>query len=133
MYELDGVHAVTIDIDRPTSPGSRPDGRRQLLRVSRHADEVLDLFQGQRRVSLFRKGSARLTIGAHPRVQALKDLDISPDPMLTAFIPDAQGTLDDHIEAWFLDYDTVPTQAPEVSRASSISASAGVAGAAAHV
>jgi hypothetical protein len=27
---------------------------------------------------------------------------------LTAFIPEAQGTLDDHFEAWFLDYAAMP-------------------------
>ena len=43
----------------------------------------------------------------------LKDLDISPDPLMTAFIAEATGTLDDHIEAWFLDYERVPATAPE--------------------
>ncbi len=32
---------------------------------------------------------------------------------MTAFIPEAEGTLDDHFEAWFLDYDAMPRAVPE--------------------
>jgi hypothetical protein len=70
-------------------------------------------FKGRAGLSLFKRGSARLRLGTHPRVQPLKTLDIRPDPLFTAFIPEASGTLDDHIEAWFLTHEAPPLQSPE--------------------
>ena len=32
---------------------------------------------------------------------------------LTAFLPEANGVLDDHIESWFLTFDQLPKVAPE--------------------
>jgi hypothetical protein len=62
---------------------------------------------------LAKKDSARLTIGDHPRVQALKDLDISPDPLFTIYFPEVRGILDDHVESWFLNYEQPPQERPE--------------------
>ena len=62
---------------------------------------------------LFKKGSAKLLIGDHPRVQPLKDLEIGPDPILAAFLPQANGVLDDHSESWFLSETGLPTTIPE--------------------
>ncbi|MGH3118958.1 MAG: acetoacetate decarboxylase family protein, partial [Gaiellales bacterium] len=70
-------------------------------------------FRGHVGAQLLRKGSARLTIGDHPRVQPLKRLEIAPNPLVTAFIPDAVGVLDDYFESWFLSHDSRPTAAPE--------------------
>jgi hypothetical protein len=114
MYALDGMHALTIEIDHPGRPwlplrmaAANYCAYRGLLMKS------YIYFKGKGALSLFRKGSARLRIGTHPRVQPLRTLDIDTNPLITAFIPEAQGTLDDHFEAWFLDYDKVPDLAPE--------------------
>lgn len=56
---------------------------------------------------------ARLYIGDHPRVQPLKQLEISPQPIFTAFFPSGTGILDDHFEGWFLTYGEPPTEVPE--------------------
>jgi hypothetical protein len=40
-------------------------------------------------------------------------LEIGSTPVLTAFIPDANGILDDHFESWFLSYAEPPTKIPE--------------------
>ena len=114
MYALDGIEVLTLDIDRPKS--ARLPVRMTAANYCAFRGMLMKsyvYFTGKAGISLFKKGSARLRIGAHPRVQALKDLEISPDPLMTAFIPQAQGTLDDHFEAWFLDYDRVPDRAPE--------------------
>lgn len=114
VYELDGLHALTIEIDHPGSawlPVRMAAANYCAFRGMLMKSYIY--FTGTAGISLFRKGSARLTIGEHPRVQALKDLDIGPNPMMTAFIPNAQGTLDDHFEAWFLDYPGVPDHVPE--------------------
>jgi hypothetical protein len=60
-----------------------------------------------------KKGAASIHLGTHPRAERLRALDISSDPLLTAFIPSAQGTLDDHFESWFLTEATMPTRPPE--------------------
>jgi hypothetical protein len=70
-------------------------------------------FKGHARSCMHPSASARLTIGTHPCVEGLRNLGISPDPLMTAFMEDAQGTLDDHIEAWFLDFPSVPARPPE--------------------
>jgi Acetoacetate decarboxylase (ADC) len=114
MYSLDGMEVLTIEIDRPGRPwlpmrmaAANYCAFRGMLMKS------YIYFRGKGALSLFRKGSARLRIGSHPRVQPLRMLDIDPDPLMTAFIPEAEGTLDDHFEAWFLDYDKVPDSVPE--------------------
>lgn len=58
------------------------------------------------------KTKARFVIGDHPRLQAMKDLEIG-DALAAIYLPSITGTLDDHIEAWFLDLDELPKQAPE--------------------
>ena len=70
-------------------------------------------FKGKLGFNLLKKGSARLLIGDHPRVQPLKDLEINPDPLFTAFLPQANGVLDDHFECWFLSEPKLPTVVPE--------------------
>ena len=40
-------------------------------------------FSAKAGFSFLKKGAARLTIGDHPRVRQLKDLDISEDPLFT--------------------------------------------------
>jgi hypothetical protein len=70
-------------------------------------------FHGKAAFSLFKKGSARLVIGDHPRVQPLKTLEIGPDPIATAFIPAATGLLDDYTQSWFLSSPEPPTVTPE--------------------
>lgn len=57
--------------------------------------------------------NARLEIGNHPRVQVLKGLDVSDRPLFSGFFPETRGVLDDHIESWFITYETPPTMAPE--------------------
>jgi hypothetical protein len=57
--------------------------------------------------------SGRLTISDHPRVAPLKSLDIAEKPLFTAFFANMHGTLDDHVESWFLSYEQPPPVQPE--------------------
>jgi len=108
-YDLDGKFCMKIEIDRPHLPAlpvsmgavNYSAFRGMLVKSSIY-------FSGRAGFNLFKKGSARLYIGDHPRVQPLKSLEIDPDPVLTAFFPESGGALDDHFEAWFLTYDTPP-------------------------
>jgi hypothetical protein len=114
QYDLDGQFGMKIEIDRPKSAwlsmstaAANYSEFRGLLVKSRI------YFSGKMGFSLLKKGSAALTIGPLPRLQALKELDISPDPFCTVFIPQATGILDDYFESWFLTFDKPPTKAPE--------------------
>ena len=113
-YDLEGKTAVRLDIDLPTSPPIPVRSAAANYCAFRGMLMKSTIYmKGSARISLMSKGSARLAIGTHPRVQILKDLDISPDPLITAFVGEATGTLDDHIEAWFLDYESVPAAVPQ--------------------
>ncbi|MFY9269447.1 MAG: acetoacetate decarboxylase family protein [Candidatus Manganitrophaceae bacterium] len=114
QYDLDGQLAMKIEIDRP-SKGGFPIGMgginycqfRGMLMKS------YVYFKGKPDVALFKKGSARLTLGDHPRMKPLKELEIDPNPIFTAFFPETSGLLDDHFECWFLSYDRQPSHPPE--------------------
>ncbi len=71
-------------------------------------------FRGTLGFAIGKHAQGRLVIGDHPRHQPLKELEIDCDnPILTAFVPEMKGDLDDHFESWFLSYDEPPTEKPE--------------------
>jgi hypothetical protein len=70
-------------------------------------------FHGKVGFKLFKSGSARLYIGDIERLRPLKHLEIGETPVLTAFIAEAEGVLDDHFENWFLSYKEPPATVPE--------------------
>jgi hypothetical protein len=114
QYDMDGQLCVKIEIDRPGLA---------IVPVSMSAINYAAFrgllwksylyFHGKAGFDLFKKGSARLYIGPHPRVAKLKELEIDPDPIMTAFFPESNGTLDDHFEGWFLSYDQPPDRPME--------------------
>ena len=114
QYDKDGQLVMKIEIDRPGSAWfpvamsgvNYCQFRGMLMKSYIH-------FKGKVGFSLFKKGSARLTLGSHPRAQPLKDLGISERPLFTGFFPSSSGILDDHFESWFLMYDEPPTEVPE--------------------
>jgi hypothetical protein len=114
QYDLDGQLAVRIDIPRPaktfiplgTGAANYCSFRGLLMKSYIY-------FGGKMGFSLRPKGRAMLTVGPHPRVRFLKDLNISRDPLVTLFFPGVSGVLDDYFESWFLTYDSAPLQRPE--------------------
>lgn len=114
QYDQGGMFAVKIEIDRPKSawlPVNMGGINYCAFRGMLFKSGVF--FKGKLGFNLMKKGSARLLIGDHPRVQALKELEIDPDPLLAAFLPEANGVLDDHFECWFLSETQLPRQVPE--------------------
>ena len=114
QYDQDGIFAVKVEIQRPKStwlPVSMTGVNYCGFRGMLYKSSVY--FKGKLGFNLLKKGSARLLIGDHPRVQPLKDLEINPDPLFTAFLPQANGVLDDHFECWFLSEPKLPTVVPE--------------------
>lgn len=110
QYDLDGQLAMRIDVKRP---------ERTPIPVSASATNYCKFrgmlmasyihFKSKGGFTLFKRDAARLTIGDHPRMRPLKDLEIEEQPVFTAFFPSIKGALDDHIDCWFLSYDKPPT------------------------
>lgn len=114
QYDLDGQLAMKIEIERPKKawlPLSTVAANYCAFRGMLMKSYIY--FRGKMGFTLLKKGAAKLTLGTHPRVQALKGLDINPDPFCTVFIPEANGVLDDYFENWFLSFESPPTQPPE--------------------
>jgi hypothetical protein len=114
QYDQGGMFAVKIEVQKPKSSwlpvamtGVNYCAFRGLLMKSSL------YFKGKLGFHLFKKGSAKLILGDHPRVQPLKDLEIDPDPIFAAFVPAATGVLDDHFESWFLSETKLPATVPE--------------------
>ena len=114
QYDLDGQLALRIEIDRPRFAALPVAAaavnycafRGMLMKSSIY-------FRGKAGLNLPFTRSARLVVGDHPRVAPLKQLDIAERPLVTAWFPQTAGTLDDHLECWFLHYDRPPAEAPE--------------------
>ena len=70
-------------------------------------------FHGNIGAGVLGGGGADLLIGDSPRTSGLRELDISPRPLFTAFFPASAGILDDHFEGWFLSFDEPPATEPE--------------------
>lgn len=113
-YWLDDQVVVDLEVTRPRF-GGLPFGstgvnyaafRGMLFRSWIH-------FRARAAPNLPLARAARLEIADHPRVAPLKALGIGDRPLLAAFLPDVRGALDDHVEAWFLDYEEPPATAPE--------------------
>lgn len=113
-YDLDGRMVVEVEIDRPgwdrfplrASAVNWCAFRGMLMKSDIY-------FRGKIGFSLLKRGSARLTLGDHPRADVLRRLEIGSRPLFTAFLPETAGTLDDHLQAWFLTYPEPPASAPE--------------------
>ena len=114
QYDKDGQFAMKIEIDNPGKAWMPVN--MAAVNFCQYRGMLMKssiFFKAKAGFSLFKKGAARLTIGDHPRVRGLKELEIGKDPIFTAFIPAANGLLDDHYEAWFLSFPQPPTQRPE--------------------
>ena len=114
QYDLDGQLCAYVEIHRPTAtrlPLKMAASNFCAFRGMMWKSDVF--FEGRAGFCVGKRAKAKFIVGDHPRVAKLKELEISPDPLMTAFIPSATGTLDDHCESWFMTYDETPTQLPE--------------------
>lgn len=113
QYDLDGKLVTYVELEAPkhawipvkTRASNYCSFRGMLMK----SDILLDTKFG---IHLFSKAKARFVIGDHPRLQAMKELDIGK-PIASIFLPSINGTLDDHIEGWFLDFEKMPDTVPE--------------------
>ena len=114
QYDLDGKLCSYVEIDRPDSinmPLKMGASNFCTYRGMIWKSDVY--FAGTAGFCVGPHAKGKFIIGDHPRVQKLKALDISPDPIATAFIPSAQGILDDQVQGWFMHYPETPDKQPE--------------------
>ncbi len=114
QYDDDGKLVAYVEVNRPKSTNFSINlGAANYSAFRGMLMKSYLYFKAKMGFSLFGKARGRFEIGDHPRLAPLKDLEIAPKPMMTAFIPSATGTLDDHFECWFLTYDNLPPETPE--------------------
>jgi hypothetical protein len=114
QYDLDGQLCCRIEVDRPRWAG---------LPLSMAAINYCAFrgmlnksyihFRGRAGLNTPLLRSARLTFGDHPRMAALKRLQVRSRPLFSGFFPETEGILDDHMESWFLTFREPPAEAPE--------------------
>ncbi len=114
QYDLDGELAVRITVRRPRwTPIPLRTGAVNYCEFRGLLWKSSIYFRGRIGMSLMSRGGADLVVGDHPRVAALKKLDIRPRSLFTVYFPSSAGVLDDHFEGWFLGYDDPPSLRPE--------------------
>ncbi|GAA5067132.1 hypothetical protein HNP84_001082 [Thermocatellispora tengchongensis] len=104
QYDLDGQIVMRVDVPRPAGAWLplRFNGVGYGCFRGMLAKSSISL-RGRMGVTLGGGPGSRLLIGDHERVAWLKGLGVPEErPLLTAFIPSMRGTLDDHVETWFL-------------------------------
>ena len=114
QYDLEGQLGIRITIQRPgrawlplsVAASNYCAYRGMIWKSNLH-------FKAKASLSMFKKGSAELLLGDHPRLAPLRALEIGPDALFAAFIPSAQGVLDDHVEGWFYSEPNPITTRPE--------------------
>ena len=114
QYDLDGQLVTYIEIERPAStPLPLKMGAANYCAFRGMLMKSSIYMSGRAGLRVFGSAKARLVIGDHPRAAMLKSLEIGAKPIATAYIPDAVGTLDDHVESWFLHAAAPPQTEPE--------------------
>ncbi len=114
QYDLDGQLVTYVEIEKPKrtpwpmsmSAANYCAFRGMLMKSYIH-------FKSKMGFAMFKSAKARFVIGDHPRAQILKGLGVEPDPILTAYMPSAVGTLDDYFECWFLHQEQPSQDLPE--------------------
>lgn len=114
QYEKDGQFVFRIEIEKPRS--SSIGMRICATNYCQYRNMLMAsyvYFQTKVGLNLFGKARATLHIGEHPNVAGLRNIGINPDPVFTAYMPAANGILDDHFQCWFLTEEDPPARVSE--------------------
>lgn len=113
-YDKDGQLGVYVEVERPGGPklpASMGASNYCVFRGMLMKSDVY--FRGRVEVGFGRRARARLELGDHPRLAAVKRLDVAERPVFTVIFPEAHGVLDDYIESWFVPYERPPEERAE--------------------
>jgi hypothetical protein len=114
QYDLDGRLCCRIEVDVPRWTGlpvSAPAINYCAFRGMLFKSSIY--FRGRAGFHVPGRPRARLTLGDHPRMAPLKQLQIRRRPLFAGYFPRTQGILDDHVESWFLTFERPPDAPPE--------------------
>jgi Acetoacetate decarboxylase (ADC) len=109
QYDLDGRMVSRFDVRKPQSfwlPLNM--GATNYCVFRDMMMKSLIYFRGKAGVHLLRPGSARLLLGDHPRADVIRGLEVDPNPIFAAYIPEVLGLLDDYFECWFVTLEREP-------------------------
>jgi hypothetical protein len=113
QYDLDGQLAAYVELARPRRGLPLRFGASNYCAFRGMLMKSTVYFKGRAQLGFGRGARGSFEVGDHPRLQWLKALGPFTKPLFTAFFPDAHGVLDDHSEAWFLEFDKPPDRQPE--------------------
>jgi hypothetical protein len=105
QYEENGQFAFRVEIDRPSTTnfplnmGTTLYSRFRNMLVGSHI-----YYSGKAGMRLGKRAKGALYIGNSAKTSYMRDLSPEGKPFFTAFMPDLHGTLDDHVQSWFLTY-----------------------------
>lgn len=103
QYDLDDQLVLRVDVRKPRSSWLKMSlGAANYCAFRGMLMKSYIYFGARVGVRLLDKNAARLTFGDHPRIAPIKALDVSPNPIFAAYLPDSSGVLDDYFECWFL-------------------------------
>lgn len=109
QYELDNRFAFRIEIEKPLScnfPLKLSTINYSHFRNMLMASTIY--FNTRAGLKFGKEARGSLFIGDHPRTAYMRELEIESKPLFTAFMPNANGVLDDHFECWFMTYAEKP-------------------------
>ena len=109
QYDLEGQMVSRFDVRRPKSywlPLNAGAINYCVFRGMMMKSVIY--FNGKAGIHLLRPGSARLVLGTHPRADVIRALDVNPNPIFAAYIPEVLGLLDDYLECWFVTLEEEP-------------------------
>jgi len=110
QYDQDGQMVMRLDVDKPKVGLPISAGASNYCEYRGMLMKSNIYFHGKMGFKLFKKGSAKITLGNHPNADKLKTLEIAEDPMFTMYFPATSGYLDDYFECWFISEDKMPEQ-----------------------
>ncbi len=109
QYDKDGKFAMRIEITKPSSAWMPLNvGAINYCEFRGMMYRSRIFFRSKAGFTMFKKGAATLTLGDSPMMDPLRDLEISKEPIFTAFLPDTNGILDDYTESWYVLFDQPP-------------------------
>jgi hypothetical protein len=109
--DLDGRMVYRLDVRRPKSTWLPLKGGGPSYCMYRGMMiKSFAYFSGNAGVHLMRPLSGRFVLGDHPRADPIRALDLDPNPIVCAFVPNARGVLDDYMECWFVTHEKEPAE-----------------------
>ncbi|MCU1346866.1 MAG: acetoacetate decarboxylase [Acidimicrobiia bacterium] len=109
QYDLDGELCMRITVNRPRLKVPLKNlGAVNYCAFRGMLMKSYIYFSDRAEVAVGPFAKGQILLGAHPRMDPLRRLDIADHPLFVATMPHSHGVLDDHYEGWFLTSEEAP-------------------------